>query len=100
MRGTANWRKSDRHYTTYLESVKTIHGKSMFSCLIYTAVRLLEMRRVLKAAGSLWLHSTIRTATISQGVEGLRRADDCGWSRGRLSRLPRRASMARKPVFV
>lgn len=39
---------------------------NVLSYLIYTAVRLLEMRRVLKVAGSLWLHSTIWPVTISR----------------------------------
>ena len=32
------------------------HGKSMKSYLIMMAVRLLEMRRILKATGSIYLH--------------------------------------------
>ena len=38
------------------ETAGAVHGKSMQSYLIYMSVRLLEMRRVLKPAGSIWLH--------------------------------------------
>ncbi len=39
-----------------LTAVRTIHGDSMMSYLIYMAVRLMEMKRLLKDSGSLYLH--------------------------------------------
>ncbi len=39
-----------------LTATRAIHGKSMMSYLIYMAVRMLEIHRVLKDDGSLYLH--------------------------------------------
>ena len=39
-----------------LKAVRGVHGPSMMSYLIYMAPRLMEMKRVLKATGSLYLH--------------------------------------------
>ena len=39
-----------------LEATREIHGDSMMSYLIYMSVRVMEMRRVLKSTGSLYLH--------------------------------------------
>ena len=39
-----------------LRSVRQIHGDSMMSYLIYMAPRLMEMRRLLKDTGSVYLH--------------------------------------------
>ncbi len=39
-----------------IEAARQAHGKSMQSYLVFMAVRLLEMRRVLKPAGSIYLH--------------------------------------------
>lgn len=39
-----------------IEAARQTHGKGMQSYLIFMAVRLLEMRRVLKAGGSIYLH--------------------------------------------
>ena len=39
-----------------LEAARVTAGKSMMSYLIYMAVRIIEMRRVLKNTGSLYLH--------------------------------------------
>ena len=39
-----------------LEATRETAGKSMMSYLIYMAVRIIEMRRILKPAGSLYLH--------------------------------------------
>ena len=39
-----------------LQATRTIHGDSMMSYLIYMAIRIMEMRRVLKKEGSLYLH--------------------------------------------
>lgn len=40
----------------YLAAVKDVHGKSMMAYLIYMAVRVMEMRRLLKSNGSIYLH--------------------------------------------
>lgn len=49
---------ADRNPAAYsvIEAARQAHGKSMQSYLIFMAVRLLEMRRVLKATGSIYLH--------------------------------------------
>ena len=39
-----------------IEAARHAHGRSMQSYLIFMAVRLLEMRRVLRPKGSVWLH--------------------------------------------
>ena len=39
-----------------LTATREIHGDSMMSYLIYMAIRVMEMRRLLKATGSVWLH--------------------------------------------
>lgn len=39
-----------------LNATREIHGDSMMSYLIYMAVRVMEMRRILKPTGSLYLH--------------------------------------------
>ena len=39
-----------------LDAVEAIHGASMKSYITYMAPRLMEMKRVLKAAGSIYLH--------------------------------------------
>ena len=39
-----------------LDAVRTVHSDSMMSYLIYMAVRLMEMRRILKPTGSIYLH--------------------------------------------
>ena len=39
-----------------LNATRQIHGDSMMSYLIYMAIRLMEMRRVLKPTGSIYLH--------------------------------------------
>ena len=41
---------------TVIEAARLAHGKSMMAYLIFMAVRLLEMRRVLKPTGSIYLH--------------------------------------------
>lgn len=40
----------------YLKAVLAIRGKSVMAYLIYMAVRLLEMHRLLKPTGSIYLH--------------------------------------------
>jgi len=42
--------------TKYIASVGGIHGKAMMSYLAYIAQRIIEMHRVLKDTGSLYLH--------------------------------------------
>ena len=39
-----------------LTAVRTVHGASMMSYLIYMAIRIMEMRRILKETGSIYLH--------------------------------------------
>ncbi len=49
---------ADRNPAAYavINASRQAHGKGMMSYLIYMAVRLLEMRRILKATGSIYLH--------------------------------------------
>ena len=49
---------ADRNPAAYcvIEAARMAHGKSMQSYLIFMAVRLLEMRRILKPTGSIYLH--------------------------------------------
>jgi site-specific DNA-methyltransferase (adenine-specific) len=42
--------------TTFIASVGAIHGKAMKAYLTYMAQRIIEMRRILKDTGSLYLH--------------------------------------------
>lgn len=39
-----------------LNATRSMHGNSMMSYLIYMAIRVLEMHRILKTSGSLYLH--------------------------------------------
>ena len=39
-----------------LETVREIHGDSMMSYLIYMSIRVMEIRRILKSTGSIYLH--------------------------------------------
>lgn len=39
-----------------LQATREIHGDSMMSYLIYMAIRIMELRRVLKPTGSIYLH--------------------------------------------
>ena len=39
-----------------LTATRTIHGDSMMSYLIYMAIRMMEMKRILKDTGSIYLH--------------------------------------------
>ncbi len=39
-----------------LTATRTIHGDSMMSYLIYMAIRIMEMKRILKDTGNLYLH--------------------------------------------
>lgn len=49
---------ADRNPAAYsvIEAARLAHGKSMQSYLVMMAVRLLEMRRILKPTGSIYLH--------------------------------------------
>ncbi len=49
---------ADRNPGAYsvIESAKQVHGKSMMSYCIFMAVRLLELERVLRNTGSIYLH--------------------------------------------
>ena len=49
---------ADRNPAAYsvIEAARQAHGKGMQSYLIFMAVRLLEMHRVLKSTGSIYLH--------------------------------------------
>lgn len=49
---------ADRHPAAYtvIEAARLTHGKGMQSYLIFMALRLLELRRVLKDSGSIYLH--------------------------------------------
>ena len=49
---------ADRNPAAYsvIEAARQAHGKGMQSYLIFMAVRLLEMRRILKESGSIYLH--------------------------------------------
>ena len=49
---------ADEHHAVYyvLQAAREAHGKGMQSYLCMMAVRLLEMRRVLKDTGSIYLH--------------------------------------------
>ena len=40
----------------FIQSVEIIHGKPMMAYLVYMTQRLIEMRRVLKPTGSIYLH--------------------------------------------
>jgi site-specific DNA-methyltransferase (adenine-specific) len=41
---------------SYIKAVKTIHSEAMMAYVMYMAQRLIEMHRVLKSTGSLYLH--------------------------------------------
>ncbi|MDE0309156.1 MAG: DNA methyltransferase [Acidiferrobacterales bacterium] len=49
---------ADRNPAAYsvIEASRQAHGKGMMSYLIFMAVRLLEMKRILKPTGSIYLH--------------------------------------------
>ena len=49
---------ADTEYPLYcvLETAQETHSKSMSAYLIYIAIRLIEMRRILKDTGSIYLH--------------------------------------------
>ena len=49
---------AEKHPGLYelLTATRTIHGDSMMSYLIYIAIRMMEMKRILKNMGSIYLH--------------------------------------------
>ncbi|MCY4345710.1 MAG: DNA methyltransferase [Aestuariivita sp.] len=49
---------ADRNPAAYsvIEAARQAHGKGMMSYLIFMAVRLIELRRILKPTGSIYLH--------------------------------------------
>ena len=49
---------ADKHPGLYklLDTTKEIHGNSMMAYLIYMAVRIIEMKRILRGGGSIYLH--------------------------------------------
>ncbi len=57
---------ADTHPGLYnlLTAVQKIHSKSMMAYLIYMAVRIMEMRRILKGGGLFTCTATLRRATI------------------------------------
>ena len=53
------WSQIERKHKSlykYLDAVRGVHSPSMMSYLIYMAVRLIEMHRILKPTGSIYLH--------------------------------------------
>ena len=46
----------DERLYKVIEAAGLVHGKSMQSYLIFMTVRILELHRVLKPTGSIWLH--------------------------------------------
>ena len=49
-------KKENEALYKYLDAVRGIHSPGLMSYLIYMAVRLLEMRRILKPTGTIYLH--------------------------------------------
>ena len=62
---------ADRDPTVYaaIEAAGFTHGKGMKSYLIMMAVRLLEMRRLLKYTGTIYLQGTSRNSSFSGVVD-------------------------------
>ena len=54
-----------------IETAGLTHGKGMQSYLCMMAVRLLEMRRLLKDSGSIYLHCDPTACALSEDVDGL-----------------------------
>ena len=49
-------RERDEGIYSYIAAARQIHGAATMSYLIYMAIRLMEMKRVLKPTGSIYLH--------------------------------------------
>ena len=61
-----------------IDAAREAHGKGMQSYLIMMAVRLLEMKRLLKPTGSIYLHCDPTASHYLKLTDGLRRV----WVRG------------------
>ena len=79
---------ADRNPAAYsvIEAARQTHGKGMQSYLIMMAVRLLEMRRVLKETGSIYLHCDDAAGPylklLMDGIFGLSRfRNEITWKR-------------------
>ena len=79
---------ADRNPAAYsvIEAARQAHGKGMQSYLIFMAVRLLEMRRILKPTGSIYLHCDPTAShylkLLMDGVFGMLNARSCiAWKR-------------------
>ena len=79
---------ADRNPGAYsvIEAAQQAHGKGMQSYLIFMAVRLLEMRRILKPTGSIYLHCDDAAAPyLTLLMDGLfgrsRHRNDIVWRR-------------------
>ena len=79
---------ADRNPAAYsvIEAARQAHGKGMQSYLIFMAVRLLEMRRILKPTGSIYLHcdptASHSLKLLMDGVFGMLNARSCiAWKR-------------------
>ena len=46
-----------------LSATRQVHGKSRMAYLIYMAIRVMEMKRILKPTGSIFLHCEVVTAS-------------------------------------
>ena len=44
------------NFYNLLHTVRGLHGDSMMNYLIYMAIRLIEMKRLLKSTGSIFMH--------------------------------------------
>ena len=55
-RSTGCWRIRSPPYYNVVAASRDAHGDSLFSYLIMMGTRLLEMRRILKPTGSIYLH--------------------------------------------
>ena len=70
--GTA--RIADRDPTLYaiIDAAGYSHGKGMKSYLIMMAVRLMEMRRILKDTGSVYIHCDPTAEPLPESAHGRR----------------------------
>ncbi|MYK86131.1 MAG: site-specific DNA-methyltransferase, partial [Synechococcus sp. SB0669_bin_7] len=61
-----------------IEAARQAHGKGMQSYLIFMAVRLMEMHRILKPTGSIYLHcDDTAGAYLKMLIDGIWGADKC-----------------------
>ena len=63
----------DERLYKVIDAAGLVHGKSMKSYLIFMIVRILELHRVLKPTGSIWLHCDPRRVYLRRcwGGSGL-----------------------------